>query len=117
GSERHRAHVAGAVRSLSDHKALGVEQADREVLAFAGLLGVRGAVDSGADLDRDRLETAPDDPEGNRIQLTHEGKLTSRLAHSSTSATAPGGSTVVESGSSTTAGPVRRAPTGRPARS
>jgi hypothetical protein len=117
--ERHRAHVAGAVGALGHHPPRGVEEADREILALARLLRVRGPVNGGADLHRNRLERAPDDAEGDGIEARHRASvmLTRRFAHGSTSAAVPGGSTVVDSASSTTAGPSMCAPTGRRARS
>src|SRR5439155_24722238 len=135
--EGHRAHVTRRVRPLSDHPPPGVKDGHGTVRALTRLLGVGGPVDRRADLDRDRLERAPDDAEGDRIhdadaphQLTfrdHAGRPAARLtpepappavpttstirfAYSSTDAVAPGGRTVVDSRSSTIAGPVRCAP-------
>src|SRR2546427_7224399 len=107
--EGHRAHVTRRVRPLRDHAPLGVEDRHREILTLARLLGVGRPVDRRADLDRDRLERAPDDAEGDRVDPRH-GSSTRRFAYSSTDALAPGGSTVVDSRSSTIAGPARRAP-------
>src|SRR6185436_2001292 len=105
--EGHRAHVAGTVRPLRHHASLGVEHRDREVLPHARLLGVRGLVHGGPDLDGDRLQRPPDHPEGDRIDApSHEmssrtgssgvptfASVTMRLAYASTVAVAPGGST------------------------
>ena len=73
--ERHRAHVARRVWPLGHHPPCRVEDRDREILALARLLGVRGPVHGRPDLDGDRLERAPDDAERNRIDeapLRHE---------------------------------------------
>ena len=109
--ERHRPHVARRIRALSHHAPLRVEDRDREVLAFARLLGVRGLVHGRPDLDGDRLERAPDDPERDGIDPTHAGRVSARrFAYASTVAVTPGGSTVVDSRSSTIAGPVSDMP-------
>src|SRR5206468_1129621 len=65
--EGHRAHVTRRVRPLRDHAPLGVEDRHGEILPLARLLRVGGPVDRRADLDRDRLERAPDDAEGDRV--------------------------------------------------
>ena len=112
---RHGAHVARRVRPLRHHPALGIEDGHREVLALARLLGVRGLVHGGADLDRDGLQRAPDDAERDRDRARswrrprlddQVGVLVDR------SATAPGGSTEVDSRSSTIAGPASGMPAG-----
>jgi len=64
-----------------------------------------------ADLDRDRLERTPDDAQGDRIDPAHAGRGSAiRFAYSSTVAVTLGGSTVVDSRSSTIAGPVSDVP-------
>ena len=88
----------------------GIEHRHREVLALARLLGVRGLVHGGADLDRDRLQRAPHDAERDRIDAHRGATSTIRLAYSSTLASAPGGSTEVDSRSSTMAGPASCTP-------
>src|SRR5262245_2073094 len=128
--ERHRAHVPRRVWTLRDHPPLGVEHRDREVLPLARLFGVGRLVHRGADLDGDRLQRAPDHAERNGIYcsecrvlglrrgwpvrdaawLRHRAISTMRLAYSSTVAEVPGGSTDVDSRSSTIAGPSTREP-------
>jgi hypothetical protein len=71
GGEGHRPHVSGAVGPLGDHPARGIEEADGEVLALAGLLGVRRPVHGRADLYRDRLERPPDHAQGDGIHAIH----------------------------------------------
>src|SRR3989442_7050558 len=112
--EEHRAHVTRAVRSLRDHAAVTVEDGDGEILALASLLGVGRPVHGGADLHRDRLERAPDDAEGDGIDHAHRVPTSAtRFAYSSTVAVTPGGRTVVDSRSSTMAGPVSVMPAPR----
>ncbi len=108
--EGHRTHVPGAIRSLGDHSPVGVEDRDREVLPLARLLGIGRAMHGRADLHGDGLERAPDDAEGDRVEPAHS--VTSKLAYPSTTASTPGGSTVVDSRSSTMAGPVSASPAG-----
>src|SRR3989442_4339932 len=127
--EGHGPHVPGTVRPLSDHAPLGVEDRHGEVLTLTRLLGVGGLTDRRPDLDRDPLQRPPDNAEGDRVRSSGGGEAgalrrwravgavwlrhsnsTRRLAYSSTAAEAPGGRTVVDSRSSTIAGPVRRAP-------
>src|SRR5437773_12529725 len=138
--ERHRAHVSGRIGPLRDHASLRIEDGHREVLAFARLLGVRGLVHGRPDLDRDRLNRAPDHAERDRIEpaggshwTTSSARARSgggnvtprvvggptghrqpisaiRLAYSSTAAVRPGGSTVVDARHSTIAGPLSDVP-------
>ena len=113
--ERHRAHVARRVRPLRDHAALGIEDGHREVLALARLLGVRGLVHGGADLDRDGLQRPPHHAERDRIDARAHWMATAlgrsqvddQVGDSSVHRgyRAPGGSTEVDSRSSTMAGP------------
>src|SRR5687767_15788598 len=105
--EGHRSHVTGRVWPLRDHPTARIEDRHREVLPLARLLGVRGLVHGGADLHGDRLKRPPDHPERDGVRRAHAAAtLTSRLAYSSTAAVAPGGSTDVDSRSSTMTGPV-----------
>src|SRR5207249_1837351 len=99
------------VGALGGHPALAVEEGDAEVLALPGLDRVGGALDRGADLDTDRLQRAPDDAQRDGINA-HEKPptLTSRVPCSSTSPLVPGGRMVVDSRSSTIAGPSSVAP-------
>src|SRR4029077_8187897 len=56
---------------------LRVEDGDGEVLALARLLGVRGLVHGGADLDRDRLQRAPHDTQRDGIEPRRAHLMTS----------------------------------------
>ena len=109
--EGHRAHVPGRIGALRHHPPGRIEDRDREILTLACLFRVRGAVHRRADLDGDRLERTPHDAEGDRIDPAHDGLVSAiRFAYSSTVAVTPGGRTVVDSRSSTIAGPVSDVP-------
>jgi hypothetical protein len=95
------------------HQAAGrVEDADREVVALADRLGERRGPDRDADLLGGGDEAVPDAGQRDRIDGAHRAASparsseTVRVSHSSTPAVQRGGTTVVDSRSSTIAGPV-----------
>ena len=106
----HRVDVAGraAVR-LAEHPPRAVEDAAREVLGLAHDRGERGSDERGLLLVEDRGQAAGGDPDRHGVER-HATTSMMRLPSSATRAVAPGPTTLVDSRSSTIAGPSIRVP-------
>ena len=101
---------------LSDGLAVGVEQGGGGVEALLHDRRRRALEQRQLHLVGDGVEPVAQHLEEDRVD-GHQDFRRRRLPASSTSAVTPGGITVVVSLCSTMAGPARRAPSGRPARS
>ena len=117
-----RAEVRGVEAALGDHPALAVEESAREVARLAEDRRVGGAHHVRAHLLGDLHELVADHAHRHAVDALRRAVPATRAPESrrmpsaSTRSAWPGRTSVVESGSSTTAGPWSAAPAGRSSR-